>query len=109
MTLHIVVDRSSNPLIIPAMSAQESIKSAPRNRIREVAIRLFAERGLHAVSVRDITREARANVGAISYYFGSKEGLICEIFEMLLGPVQRQRIALLDQLEAESGDGPLDL
>lgn len=84
-------------------------KPNPRSHIVEVAVRLFAERGLDAVSVRDITSTARVNVGAISYYFGSKEGLICEIFEMLLWPLQRERLELLDRLEAEAGGRPLDL
>lgn len=96
-------------LIIHVMNRPKSAKSDPRSHIVEVAVRLFAEQGLDAVSVREITSAARVNVGAISYYFGSKEGLIHEIFEMLLGPVQRRRLALLDRLEEQAPDGPLDL
>jgi len=80
-----------------------------RRHILEVAITLFAERGLDAVSVRDIVGAAGVNLGAINYYFGSKELLIREIFETLLGPVQTRRLALLDQLEMQAGDGPLDM
>jgi AcrR family transcriptional regulator len=92
------------------MSRQKSPpKQDPKSHILEVAIRLFAERGLDAVSIRDITGAARVNLGAINYYFGSKEDLIREVFETLLGPLQRRRLALLDQLEAQAGNGPLDL
>src|SRR5262245_31070920 len=84
-------------------------KQDPKSRILEVAIRLFAERGLDAVSVRDITGAARVNLGAVNYYFGSKEHLIREVFETLLGPLQRRRLALLDQLEAQAGNNPLEL
>lgn len=90
------------------MATHENSRSDPRNHIMEVAARLFAERGLDAVSVREITRAAGVNVGAISYYFGSKESLICEIFETLLGPIQRERLSRLDALEEQAGDGPLD-
>lgn len=91
------------------MRRQKSVKPDVRIHILEVAVPLFAERGLDAVSVRDITTAAGVNSGAISYNFGSKEQLIHEVYEMLLGPLQRKRLDLLDQLEAQAGDGPLDL
>lgn len=91
------------------MNDENNAKQDPRNRILGIAIRLFAERGLDAVSVRDITREAQVNLGAVNYYFGSKEQLIHEVFETLLVPVQRKRLACLERIEAEAGDGPLDL
>lgn len=75
----------------------------------EIATRLFAERGLNAISVRDITGEARVNIGAVNYYFGSKEHLIREVFETLLRPLQNDRLARLDEIEQRAGDGPLDL
>ena len=54
--------------------------SGTRTRIKEAAQRLFAERGIEAVSVRQIAAAAGArNVGSLSYYFGSKEGLISEL------------------------------
>lgn len=43
---------------------------------------LFAEKGFDATSVRDIARAAGINIAMISYYFGSKEKLIEELFKM---------------------------
>lgn len=103
------MDKGGIPHMIQPMNFQKKAKSDPRSHIVDVATRLFAARGIDVVSVREITSEAGVNVSAISYYFGSKEGLICEIYEMLLEPVQRRRIALLDRLEAQAGDGPVDL
>ncbi|MCF1504647.1 CerR family C-terminal domain-containing protein [Afifella sp. H1R] len=46
-----------------------------RERILDAALELFGERGLHAASVRDVAKLAKANVAAISYHFGGKEEL----------------------------------
>ena len=71
------------------------------------ASRLFAERGFEAVSLRDITRKAGANVAAVSYHFGSKEELISAVFEDHVSPVNRQRLSNLTELEktGELGEG----
>ena len=55
--------------------------SPTRERLLDVAEQLFARRGLDAVSVRDITREAGANLGAITYHFGTMRKLIVAVFE----------------------------
>jgi len=49
--------------------------AATRDRLLAEATRLFAQRGFHAVSVRDIARAARANVAAVNYHFDGKLGL----------------------------------
>ncbi len=50
-----------------------------RQRLLEVAARLFAERGLDGTSVRDIAKESGLNLSLISYYFGGKEALYLEL------------------------------
>lgn len=50
-----------------------------RERVLEAAACLFAERGFDVVSVRQIAAQAEANLGAITYHFGSKERLFAEI------------------------------
>ncbi|RYY89899.1 MAG: TetR/AcrR family transcriptional regulator [Chitinophagaceae bacterium] len=42
---------------------------------------LFAQKGYEGASVRDIAEAAGVNSAMISYYFGSKEGLIKALFE----------------------------
>ena len=46
-----------------------------RARIRDAAMRLFAERGLDGTSVRDIARAAGVSGGLIRHHFGSKDAL----------------------------------
>lgn len=51
-----------------------------RDRLKVTARRLFAERGIEGVTIRDILSAAGEKNGAsISYYFGSKDELIREI------------------------------
>ena len=51
-----------------------------RERILDEAEALFANKGYHAVSVREITREARCNLAAVNYHFGNKQNLYLEVF-----------------------------
>ena len=75
-----------------------------RERILDVAEGLFAEKGYAATSLRDITGEADANLASVNYHFQSKEGLLSAIIERFVGPVNRERLEILDALETE-GDG----
>src|SRR5438034_543465 len=58
-----------------------------RDRLLAVARDLFALRGYDGTSVRDITRRARANLGAITYHFGSKEALYHEVIASRVEPL----------------------
>lgn len=49
--------------------------------IMEAAEKLFAEKGFAGTTVRDISEEANVNLAMISYYFGSKEKLLEDIFK----------------------------
>lgn len=56
-----------------------------RDRLIAAARHLFADRGFTSASVRAITGEAKANLGAITYHFGSKEGLRDAVIDQLFG------------------------
>lgn len=51
---------------------------ATQQRLLEAAEQVFAEKGFEAASVREICKQAGANVAAINYYFGDKERLYIE-------------------------------
>jgi len=52
-----------------------------RQAIFKAAVRLFADKGFEATSVRDIVASARVNQAAINYHFRSKDGLYLEILK----------------------------
>lgn len=46
-----------------------------RAALLDAALHLFGRKGFDATSIRDIAGRARANVAAIAYHFGGKDGL----------------------------------
>jgi AcrR family transcriptional regulator len=64
------------------------------------AERLFAEQGIHAVSLREVNRVAgQANTAAVQYYFGDRVGLVQAILTRHRADSEIRRHALLDQYE----------
>lgn len=67
------------------------------------AERLYAERGLDDVSLREITRAAGArNTSAAQYHFGDRRGLVRAIVKRHSDSIDRARHVLLDQCERSS-------
>jgi AcrR family transcriptional regulator len=64
-------------------------------RILEVAIDLFAERGHRAVTLQAIVQEAKVNAAAVNYHFGDKDGLYRAVIEHALE--LRETTAPIDQ------------
>ena len=92
---------------IPALQGREEVKNpslafspadlAPRARIREAALRLYAEHGTQATSIRMVAEEAGLSPGAVMHHFKSKE----ELAEA----VQHAVIATIRQAVSEVGLG----
>lgn len=74
-------------------------QSESKRRLLDAAEQLFAERGFEAVSVRDVTQMAKANVAAVNYHFGSRDGLIAVVVTRYITPVNEERLARLEALE----------
>ena len=80
-----------------------------RHRLLDAAERLFAQHGIDATSLRAITAEAGTNLASVHYHFGSKEALVDAVIARRLGPINRERLRLLDKAEAAAGEGPAEL
>lgn len=63
--------------------------------ILEAAEELFAAKGYHATSIRDITRKAQVNLAAIHYHFHSKQGLLMATLQRHLAPINQERLRRL--------------
>lgn len=75
-----------------------------RERIKFAAKKLFAQRGIENVTVRDIVDAAgQKNGGSLHYYFGTKEALIRELITDGSRLMNDDRARRLDVLEAAGG------
>jgi len=74
-----------------------------RERIMSTAEKLFAERGVNAVSNRQIGEAAgQGNIAAVGYHFGSKVDLIRAIAGNHAGQVEQIRVRLLPEVVGSS-------
>lgn len=73
----------------------------------EAAEKLVAERGLSALTVQAVQREAgQRNKSAVSYHFGGLQGLVDALVARRVGPANARRTEILLALgdEASAGD-----
>lgn len=78
------------------LSRRERLKREREERILDAAAAVFAEKGYHGATIREIARQADVADGTIYNYFDSKFDLIIRILS---------RIAELERLPAELTDG----
>jgi AcrR family transcriptional regulator len=80
-----------------------------RGRILDAAERLFAQRGFHGVSIRDITGAAGVDVALANYHFGSKLGVLEAVFTRRAEDLNAERLERLDAVLATSARRPPEL
>jgi AcrR family transcriptional regulator len=56
-------------------------KDTKRTAMMQAAVRVFADKGYHAATVRDIVNEADVAIGTFYFYFPDKETLFVHLFE----------------------------
>jgi AcrR family transcriptional regulator len=86
------------PLAKPELSTQD--------RILNSAERLFSERGIDGVSLREITTDSGVNSASLHYHFGSKIAVLERIFELRAAPIAEERERLLSQLKTNRQGRP---
>lgn len=70
------------------------------DRILDAAERLFAERGIDGVSLREVNAASGArNASAVQYHFGNRDGLLWAVVSRRMGHVEQRRLVLLDEIE----------
>lgn len=73
-----------------------------RETILDCAELQFAERGFHAVSIRDITRAAGVDVALVNYHFGSKQLLFESVFMRRAELLNEERMRRLESVVAKA-------
>jgi AcrR family transcriptional regulator len=91
----------------PARRNRE-ITEDTRTRILDAAERLFAEKGVDAISVRAVLKEAGVNVALAHYHFGSREGLIEELLRTRVAPLAEEQIRDIVEVDARGADATLE-
>jgi len=76
-------------------------------RLLDTAERLFGEHGYDGVGMRMLAAEAKVNLGAATYHFGSKEALYIETFMRRFRPTNVERLRLLHAAETKAKGAPL--
>jgi AcrR family transcriptional regulator len=84
-----------------APAAKNRPEESGREAIMDVAERLFAERGIDAVSLRTINSEAGYSVAALHYHFGSRDGLVRALLARAQPPMLEARNRMLTALAAK--------
>ncbi len=78
----------------PRKRRRRAAASEPtRDKLLDVAGRIFADRGYRSATIREISVAAGANIAAVNYHFGDKLGLYAEVVH------QSMRMAELDAMQ----------
>jgi len=78
-----------------------------RERLLDKAEMLFAQKGYHAVTVREITNAATCNLASVNYHFGNKKNLYLDVFRFRWVPrAKNLQKFFRDSLEGEEVNAP---
>ncbi|MEP7085627.1 MAG: TetR/AcrR family transcriptional regulator [Betaproteobacteria bacterium] len=92
---------------MPHLRLVDSKMSTTKVKMLDAAEALFMEHGFEATGLRQITTGAGVNLAAVHYHYGGKEELFEAVLTRRLDPMNQERVALLDELEAEARGKPL--
>ena len=88
-------------------SRQSASRPDRKLAILLAAEKLFAQRGYHAVSIRQIADEAAVPLALVGYYYGPKQDLFCSIFEHWNTTIEERLHALQRVLDEPITDSTL--
>jgi len=77
----------------------EPDSSSTKERLLHVAQDLFAQKGFHATSTREITRRANTNVASLYFHWRTKENLYLAVYRRLFHQLTQVRQGMLELLE----------
>jgi AcrR family transcriptional regulator len=95
------------PVTAPPLRYKKS--AAVQKQLLDTAEDLFARWGYAAVSIRDVTSQAKMRVANVSYYFGSKQNLYFEVLRRRSEPLARTRLERIGAARAQKVSRDLKL
>ncbi len=73
-------------------------KRTTRDKLMDAAEKLFARRGFHGTSLRDITSAAGVDLALVNYHFGSKKQLFTEVIARRGAVLNQERLERLAEV-----------
>ena len=71
----------------------------------DAAVKLFARRGFHGTSLRDITGAAGVDLALVNYHFGGKKQLLVEVLERRGQVLNEERLRRLAEVRTSAAPG----
>lgn len=108
--IEFIIDGNSYVRINSGMKKTSSAPPAKADtveRLLDTAEQLFGQHGFDGVGVRELVKQAKVNLGAVTYHFGSKEALYIETVMRRFRPTNAERLKLLRGARLEAGNKPL--
>jgi len=81
--VRLLTHHASPSIIMPYRSTEKTRqkKDAKRTAMMQAAVRVFAEKGYHTATIRDVVSEADVAIGTFYFYFPDKETLFVHLYE----------------------------
>jgi len=73
--------------------------SSTKERLLQAAQKLFAQKGFHVASTREMTRQANTNVASLYYHWHTKEQPYLAVYRRLFHQLAQRRQGMLELLE----------
>ncbi len=70
-----------------------SSQPSTSEKLLEVGEKLFAAKGFHGVSLREVAKQAKTNIASVHYHFGDKYGFYTAIFESFFKRIRETIVA----------------
>ena len=98
-----MVDKRSWVACLVPVRAVKMPETGAKRKLLDAAEKLVVEKGFDLVSVRDVTGAVKANVAAVNYHFGTREGMLDMVVARVLGPLCEARLKALGAREKDAG------
>jgi AcrR family transcriptional regulator len=77
-----------------------------KEKLMDAAEKLFARRGFHGVSVREITGAAGVDLALVNYHFGTKKQLLAAVIERRGQVLNEERLRRLSEVRLRAAPRP---